>query len=113
MERCYSGFISLTRGERRPDPNGQEAFMQLELAQPKQLNGGPPPVVPFADWDYYYITIDLDWKDESGQLAPVSVPKGFVTDLASIPQLFCSILPPTGRYSYPAIVHDFLYWCQP
>ena len=37
------------------------------------------------------------------------VPKGFQTDFASIPRVFWSILPPDGRYSQAAVLHDFLY----
>jgi hypothetical protein len=40
------------------------------------------------------------------------VPKGFVTDLASIPRPFWSLLPPNGPYAQAAIVHDYLYWMQ-
>lgn len=39
----------------------------------------------------------------------VSVPFGFMTDFASIPRIFWAILPPWGRYSLAAIVHDYLY----
>jgi hypothetical protein len=40
------------------------------------------------------------------------VPRGFVTDLASIPRIFYSLLRPDGEYAYAAIVHDYLYWTQ-
>lgn len=39
----------------------------------------------------------------------ITVPAGFVTDLASIPRLFWSVLPPHGRYAKAAIIHDYLY----
>ena len=39
----------------------------------------------------------------------VSVPKGFVTDLASTPRLLWSIYPPFGDYINAAVVHDYLY----
>ncbi len=39
----------------------------------------------------------------------ITVPKGFLTDLASIPSLFHGLLPPDGEYAPAAIVHDFLY----
>jgi hypothetical protein len=43
----------------------------------------------------------------------ITVPRGFVTDFASIPQGFWSLgLSPNGTYSKAAIVHDFLYWSQ-
>lgn len=37
------------------------------------------------------------------------VPKGFITDFASIPQFLWSILPPTGSYTKAAVLHDYLY----
>ena len=39
----------------------------------------------------------------------IRVPAGFVTDFASIPRAFWTILPPTGKYGKAAVVHDFLY----
>lgn len=38
----------------------------------------------------------------------VSVPEGFQTDFASVPCLFWPILPPVGRYSKAAVIHDYL-----
>jgi hypothetical protein len=37
---------------------------------------------------------------------------GFVTDFASIPQVFHSLLRQNGLYLLPAVVHDYLYWKQ-
>jgi hypothetical protein len=71
--------------------------------------------VPFADWDYYYTSATLAWRansDAGEGLAEVTVPPGFVTDLASIPPVFWNVLSPNARYSYPAIIHDYLYWFQ-
>lgn len=45
----------------------------------------------------------------------VVVPRGFVTDFASIPQplqLLRGRLSTTGRYGNAAVVHDYLYWRQ-
>jgi len=39
----------------------------------------------------------------------VKVPAGFDTDLASVPRVLWSWMPPTGRYLRAAIVHDWLY----
>lgn len=39
----------------------------------------------------------------------ISIPDGFQTDFASIPQIFWNILPPTGKYGKAAVVHDYLY----
>src|ERR1700728_3780525 len=46
------------------------------------------------------------------QYKRVDVPTGFVTDLASIPRVFWSLLRPDGEYAYAAIIHDYLYWTQ-
>lgn len=39
----------------------------------------------------------------------ITVPLGFNTDFASVPRLFWMILPPDGRYSQAAVLHDHLY----
>lgn len=39
----------------------------------------------------------------------INIPAGFETDFASVPQLLWNLLPPTGRYTRAAVVHDFLY----
>jgi hypothetical protein len=39
----------------------------------------------------------------------VIVPRGFETDYASIPRAFWVILAPTGKHTYAAVVHDYLY----
>jgi hypothetical protein len=46
------------------------------------------------------------------KFAPVEVPKGFVTDFASIPRIFYSMYRPDGEYAHAAVVHDYLYWAQ-
>lgn len=43
----------------------------------------------------------------------IVVPKGFVTNNASIPKAFWSLgLTPHGQYSRASIIHDYLYWSQ-
>jgi hypothetical protein len=67
----------------------------------------------FAD-PVYVVTKEMGWDpnpDQQGYM-PVRVPVGFVTDFASIPRPFWSMLKPDGLYSYAAIVHDYLYWQQ-
>lgn len=59
----------------------------------------------------FWITLDVcDYCTPEGDV--VVVPKGFVTDLASIPRALWAILPPFGRYTAAALVHDFLYFKQ-
>jgi hypothetical protein len=63
----------------------------------------------------YFLLKQITWNPDppnTRQYKPVEVPAGFVTDLASIPPVFFSLLRPDGEYTYPAIVHDFLYWTQ-
>lgn len=43
----------------------------------------------------------------------ITVPKGFLTDLASIPKFLHGIFTPDGDYSAAAVVHDFLYQTNP
>ncbi len=63
----------------------------------------------------YFLMDPIDWRpsgDDDPALPHVTVPTGFVTDLASIPRVFWSLLRPDGDYVYAAIIHDFLYWTQ-
>ena len=71
-------------------------------------------LMPFADWDYYYVDGDtLSWKPNPWQkFDAVEVPDGFVTDLTSIPRTFWQVVRPEGRYAYAAVIHDYLYWTQ-
>ena len=39
----------------------------------------------------------------------IEVPQGFETDFASVPRFFWRIVPPWGRYSPAAVIHDYLY----
>lgn len=90
------------------DPHHQEMMRAPSMADPIL-----PRLLPFADWDMFHLNGQLNWAPNEGQtLAPVRVPWGFVTDLASVPAIFWSVLPKTGRYAYAAVVHDFLYWDQ-
>jgi hypothetical protein len=45
----------------------------------------------------------------SNALVRVAVPRGFVTNFASIPWFFRRILPPDGPWQQAAVVHDYLY----
>lgn len=39
----------------------------------------------------------------------IIIPKGFITDLISVPRIFWSIIPPHGIASNASIVHDFCW----
>ena len=63
----------------------------------------------------YFLTKPISWTPNKGQESykKVLVPTGFVTDFASIPKNFWTLLRPDGEYTYAAIIHDYLYWAQP
>lgn len=62
----------------------------------------------------YFLIAPISWTPNPGQerYQAVTVPPGFVTDFASIPRMFWSVLRPDGEYAYAAVVHDYLYWTQ-
>jgi hypothetical protein len=62
----------------------------------------------------YFLTKPIKWTPNANQqqFAAVDVPVGFVTDFASIPRVFWSLLPTDGEYAYAAVIHDYLYWTQ-
>lgn len=83
------------------------AWMELPHAATFELHLGR-----FAD-AMYFLRKPIGWAPNPGQpYKSIEVPVGFVTDFASIPRLFWSALPKDGKYTYPAIVHDFNYWVQ-
>ncbi|RTL25326.1 MAG: DUF1353 domain-containing protein [Burkholderiales bacterium] len=75
---------------------------------------GPLHMARFAD-PMYVVLDPIGWRPGQSEVDPlpvVEVPRGFVTDLASIPRVFWSLLRPDGAYTYPAIIHDYMYWTQ-
>lgn len=39
----------------------------------------------------------------------ITIPIGFITDMASTPRFTWVIFPPFGKYAYASVVHDYLY----
>lgn len=39
----------------------------------------------------------------------ITVPKGFVTDFASVPRIFWPIIDPVGEHGKAAVIHDYCY----
>ncbi len=66
---------------------------------------------PTGDGKYWIIKEPLVYEHPVTKQT-YTVPRGFVTDLASVPRLFWSAFPPCDRYTPPAVVHDYLYWAQ-
>ena len=52
----------------------------------------------------YTVSFDLD-----GQRQSITVPKGMLTDLASVPRVFCWIVGRVGPHLEASIVHDYQY----
>jgi len=76
----------------------------------------PATVTRFGGEDMWFLLRDsIGWRPNPGdtyQYAPVDVPAGFATDLASVPWYLWSWLPNDGLYLHAAIIHDWLYWDQ-
>ncbi|WP_336353199.1 DUF1353 domain-containing protein [Pseudomonas atacamensis] len=93
------------------DPGSSQQWMD-DLFARKSVSS-PFKLQKFLD-PIYIVDQPLDWEPDAGQekLKSVIVPRGFVTDLASIPRVFWSELNPADEYAYAAVVHDYLYWTQ-
>jgi hypothetical protein len=76
----------------------------------------PTPFVrAFADGSNWMLQSPLIYQIGKNGSHIVIVPRGFITDFASIPQplrILRDLLPTTERYGVPALVHDYLYWRQ-
>jgi hypothetical protein len=110
-----SGIIdcrSATADDFAANPSAIEQWMDSWMQADKKPVGGLF-VGRFKD-PIYFLTKPITWIPNAGQEAyrSVTAPVGFVTDFASIPRAFWSLLRPDGNYTYPAIIHDFLYWTQ-
>lgn len=57
----------------------------------------------------YRLTTSLRYKTNIPEPHVVTVPAGFVTDLASIPRVFRWLFTGHGKSRYPSVVHDYLY----
>jgi hypothetical protein len=111
-----SALLTLLGGETAAQSNHDAAlvehWMENWIKQARAVKGALH-VTRFKE-PVYVLTKPIQWLPASAQTrhAAVFVPTGFVTDFASIPRVFWSMLRPDGEYTYPAIVHDYLYWVQ-
>jgi hypothetical protein len=90
-------------------------WMQTPQSGQKSTRGESGELVlgRFAD-PMWFLRAPIAWVPKMSQQSfkTFTAPVGFVTDLASIPAIFWSVLPPDGDYAYAAILHDYLYWTQ-
>lgn len=89
------------------------AAIAIALAQPAGAQQPIAPVDfrPFSDGFHWIVKQPMTYTIGVSKDS-VTVPIGFVTDFASIPQALQSIIRQNGRYILPAVVHDYLYWKQ-
>ena len=69
----------------------------------------------FADGANWMLQSPLVYQIGTNPAHIVIVPRGFITDFASMPQplrALRDLMPSTDRYGVPALVHDYLYWRQ-
>lgn len=74
-----------------------------------------PPGYYFQDGKYFVVTKKLYWPpkaDTKYTKTRLEIPKGFVTDWASVPWYARFFINETGPHGAPAVVHDYLYWEQ-
>ena len=70
----------------------------------------PLVVSPLSDGRRWTLVVPFEYHvGELGSGEVIKAPEFFITDFASIPRLFWSILPPWGRYGKAAIIHDYCY----
>ena len=87
-----------------------DGWIAAQYAKPDKPAYGTLGITRFAD-PFWYLTRSISWVPLAGvNLPSVTVPVGFVTDLASIPPLLWSALPRDGDYAWAAVIHDYLYW---
>lgn len=56
----------------------------------------------------YEVYQEFEYYQETNKESKIIVPKGFKTDLASIPRLLWVAFPKNGKYQKAAILHDYL-----
>ena len=76
-----------------------------------QHSTGPVFKIFLGDGKYFVVAEPLIYEI-SGTRERIVVPAGFVTDLASVPDILNVFVSKLGPHTVGAIVHDFLYWDQ-
>jgi hypothetical protein len=108
---CFAAATTESGDQQRADASTIEAWMN-DWMETKALEGTLK-LSRFVE-PVYFLLESIAWKPRAGQTGykRVVAPKGFVTDFASIPRVFWSLLRPDGEYAYAAILHDYMYWTQ-
>jgi len=66
-------------------------------------------VEPYGDGRRWRLVLPFEYYRTGREHIRYKIPKGFVTDFASVPRILWPILPPYGRYGKAAVLHDYLY----
>lgn len=80
-------------------------------------------LIGVPDWAKDVFYVPLDYRSIMGtrkiqvikpfmvntSIGLINVPRGFISDGASVPQAFWSVFPPFGKYLEAAVVHDYIY----
>lgn len=66
---------------------------------------------PFADGTHWVLEAPMTYDRRDGW-PPIIVPRGFVTDLTSVPKSLRSFVSVVGPYVRAAVLHDYLFWTQ-
>jgi hypothetical protein len=70
----------------------------------------PLKVMPLPGGKLWELLEGFDyWTNEVPVEYLIAIPKGFITDFASVPRALWWLLPPWGNYGKAAVVHDYLY----
>ena len=65
--------------------------------------------VNFVDGEYWKLCFPLSYNvDDVNDI--ITVPKGFITDFASVPPVCNWFIPKSGEYDPAAVIHDWLYF---
>lgn len=99
MTRIISGVITFAMA--------LSAVALLRGQQPQS----PVDFRPFSDGRNWIVKEPLTYRVGISNDS-ATVPRGFVTDLASIPPALQSLIQQNGPHLLPAVMHDYLYWMQ-
>lgn len=115
-ESCIRVGSSGISDAAEPKQPGQDLAMEAWMKEWMSISRAPGGMLRISRFrePIYFLTAPISWTPNPGQerYEAVTVPPGFVTDFASIPRVFWSVLRPDGEYAYAAVIHDYLYWTQ-
>lgn len=116
VESSTGGSLSRVSYAQEPNQPSQDISIENWMKEWMSISKAPGGMLRVSRFrePIYFLTAPISWTPNPGQerYEAVTVPPGFVTDFASIPQIFWSLLRPDGEYAYAAVVHDYLYWMQ-